>query len=646
MAVVYLARDRKHDRDVALKVLRPELAAALGAERFLQEIHIAARLDHPHILTLIDSGQTDGFVWYVLPYVRGESLRDKLAREKQLTLSDAVRIATHVAGALEYAHQLGIVHRDIKPENILLHEGEAVVTDFGIALAVREAGGERLTESGVSVGTPQYMSPEQATGDRTLDARSDVYSLAAVVYEMLAGEPPHTGATAHAIIAKLLTERPTRIRTIRDAVPDGVDRAVAKALAKVPADRFDSAAAFAAALAAPETQSPTRRRRLTVASGIAGVIVLATGLWLAARATESQLRRGFVVRDRAQLTFTGNATTPAISGDGTQLAYVVKRCVKARCTNGVEIQDLGSGARRTIVEGATALYSIRWSPDRRFLIFVGTMGSRFGQYIVPTLGGSPRYLGIYYGTFFPDGDSMLVISGEAKTGMRWMRVMTVDGDRHDSIPVEDVDQPSVSPMVRDWVVVQSSILPGSPEWRIVDRRGRVHDRLRLNDPLQGAQFRFMAGALWVQVVAPGAPRSILLHEAIDGRSARFVGRPDTVLALPPGSFDITADGSDVVYGDGTNQYDVWALSLTDALGGRFSAGRHLFSSTASSAGTISPDGSQVLITHSASGLGGERGVIDVMRFSTGSVASHSATGALAAEPRGAVCDQHLAAVGR
>src|SRR5207245_103234 len=179
MATVYLARDLKHDRDVALKVLRPELAAVLGAERFLQEIHISARLDHPHILTLIDSGECDGFVWYVLPYVRGESLREKLTREKQLSLEEAVRIATQVASALDYAHRHGLIHRDIKPENILLHEGEAVVADFGIALAVREAGGPRLTESGLSLGTPQYMSPEQATGGRELDVRSDVYSLAA-----------------------------------------------------------------------------------------------------------------------------------------------------------------------------------------------------------------------------------------------------------------------------------------------------------------------------------------------------------------------------------------------------------------------------------------------------------------------------------
>src|SRR6266581_8265197 len=248
MATVYLARDLKHDRDVALKVLRPELAAVLGAERFLQEIRISARLDHPHILTLIDSAESDGFVWYVLPYVRGESLREKLTREQQLSIEEVVRIATQVASALDYAHHHGVIHRDIKPENILLHEGEAVVADFGIALALREAGGPRLTESGLSLGTPQYMSPEQATGGRELDARSDVYSLAAVVYEMLAGEPPHSGPTAQAIIARLMTEDARPLSAIRRSIPAHVDSAVRRGLEKLPADRFAHARDFADAL--------------------------------------------------------------------------------------------------------------------------------------------------------------------------------------------------------------------------------------------------------------------------------------------------------------------------------------------------------------------------------------------------------------
>ena len=254
MATVWLARDLRHDRMVALKVLRAELTAVLGAERFLDEIRLTARLDQPHILTLIDSGEADGLLFYVLPYVRGESLRARLDHEKQLPLDDAVRLVRQVASALAYAHSNGVVHRDIKPENILLHEGEAVVTDFGIALALREAGGTRLTESGLSLGTPQYMSPEQATGDRELDARSDVYSLGAVLYELIAGDPPHAGATVQAVIAKLLTEKPTSLRTLRNAVPERLEDAVFKALSKVPADRFKSASTFSDAIAAGLTQ--------------------------------------------------------------------------------------------------------------------------------------------------------------------------------------------------------------------------------------------------------------------------------------------------------------------------------------------------------------------------------------------------------
>jgi serine/threonine protein kinase/tetratricopeptide (TPR) repeat protein len=256
MATVYLAHDIRHERDVALKVLRPELAAMLGRERFLAEIRTTARLDHPHILTLIDSGESDGVLWYVVPFIRGESLRQRLDRERQLRVDEALSITRNVASALDYANRQGIVHRDVKPENILLHEGEAMLADFGIALALREAAGERLTGTGMSVGTPQYMSPEQAAAEPQLDARSDVYSLGAVLYEMLAGEPPFTGATGQAVIAKLMTSTPPPLVALRSAIPQGVSQAVARALAKVPADRFATAADFAAALASTAGGQP------------------------------------------------------------------------------------------------------------------------------------------------------------------------------------------------------------------------------------------------------------------------------------------------------------------------------------------------------------------------------------------------------
>jgi serine/threonine-protein kinase len=251
MASVYLAGDLKHERQVAVKVLKPELAAVLGGERFLQEIKTTAGLQHPHILPLYDSGEADGFLFYVMPYIEGETLRERLDREKQLGVEEAVRIAVEVADALDYAHRRGVVHRDIKPANILLGDGRALVADFGIALAVSAAGGGRMTETGLSLGTPHYMSPEQATAEKDVTGRSDVYSLAGVLYEMLTGQPPHTAGSVQAIIMKIVTERPEAVTKVRHSVPRNVDAALAKALEKLPADRFQSPADFAAALKDP-----------------------------------------------------------------------------------------------------------------------------------------------------------------------------------------------------------------------------------------------------------------------------------------------------------------------------------------------------------------------------------------------------------
>ncbi len=259
MAAVYLADDLKHGRKVAIKVLRPELSAIIGAERFIREIRTIAALQHPHILGLIDSGEVQGTAYYVMPYVEGESLRDRLNREKQLPVAEAVRIATEVAGALDYAHRHGIIHRDIKPENVMLHDGSALVADFGIALAVSSAGGTRMTETGMSLGTPHYMSPEQAMGEREITARSDVYALGAMTYEMLVGDPPFTGSTAQAIVAKVVTETPRPMLPQRHTIPPHVEAAVLTALEKLPADRFASAAEFSEALNRPGLAPATTR---------------------------------------------------------------------------------------------------------------------------------------------------------------------------------------------------------------------------------------------------------------------------------------------------------------------------------------------------------------------------------------------------
>jgi len=253
MATVYVAQDRRHAREVAIKVLRPDVAAAIGAERFLREIAIAARLTHPHVLPLIDSGQAAGSLYYVMPYVRGESLRQRLARERRLPLKDALRIARELGAGLDYAHREGFIHRDVKPENVLLADGHAVIADFGIARAIcQSCDGQNVTEVGLTIGTPEYMSPEQAAGDRDLDGRSDLYSLACVIYETLAGEPPFAGASARAVMAQHLSEAPPPLRARRPDAPAAVEQALARALAKDPADRFATVAQFVAALEATD----------------------------------------------------------------------------------------------------------------------------------------------------------------------------------------------------------------------------------------------------------------------------------------------------------------------------------------------------------------------------------------------------------
>ncbi|PYO62824.1 MAG: hypothetical protein DMD28_04310 [Gemmatimonadetes bacterium] len=281
-AAVFLAHDLKHERPVAIKVLHPELAAAVGAERFLREIQLAARLQHPHIVALHDSGETDGLLYFVMPYVAGESLRARLEREPQLPIAEAIRVTGDVAQALGYAHGLGVVHRDIKPENILLEDGHALVADFGIARAISAAGSERLTETGMALGTPAYMSPEQGAEDGQVDGRSDLYALGCVAYEMLTGTPPFTGPTAQAILARHAVDPVAPIRTVRKTVPRGVEQAVLKALAKVPADRYAGATEFAQALTQPaleqgssRRQSKSRGAKLALGAGLSAAAALA-----------------------------------------------------------------------------------------------------------------------------------------------------------------------------------------------------------------------------------------------------------------------------------------------------------------------------------------------------------------------------------
>jgi serine/threonine-protein kinase len=370
MATVYLAHDVRHDRKVALKVLRPELSAILGGERFLAEIKTTANLQHPHILSLFDSGEADGQVFYVMPYVDGESLRDRLSREKQLSVEDAVRIAREIADALAYAHGLGVVHRDIKPENILLHGGHAMVADFGIALAAsRSDGGTRMTETGMSLGTPHYMSPEQAMGEREITARSDVYALGCVLYEMLMGEPPFTGPTAQAIIAKVMTDAPHALTLHRKTIPPHVEQAVLQALQKLPADRFATAADFSAALDGrfatrvtsygPGASAPAGRwRRVAIAAGAVAVVAVAVALWALRRVPEAPVTRvsiSFPASERLKSTSTRRL---AISRDGRRIVYIGPDTVGTQ----LWVRELDALSARPLPGTANALAPF-FSPD-------------------------------------------------------------------------------------------------------------------------------------------------------------------------------------------------------------------------------------------------------------------------------------------
>jgi len=436
MATVYRARDAKHDRDVAIKVFHPEIASLIGPDRFLNEIRVTANLQHPHILPLFDSGVQDGLLFYVMPFVDGESVRDLLKREHQLPVEDAVRITREVASALDYAHRHGVVHRDIKPENILVHDGQAMVADFGIALAMSSASTARLTQTGLSLGTPQYMSPEQASGERNIDGRTDIYSLCAVLYEMLVGRPPFEGPTVQAIIAKVVTEPVPDVRRHRATVPIEVALVLERGLARLPADRFQSARELADGLIGGERRggsSPTVAvkpgRRVAVVEFILGAAIGIGGMWLASRPSGSsspesgptvrfaidlpsdapirlddltnlalsqngdrlvyvaQGRRGSAlhVRDLADTTFrevrgTANASGPFFSPDGRAIGFFAEGKLRKVAIGGGTAIDLADAA---LPRGAD------WSTDGA-IAFTAAPGS--GLWLVPDTGGRPEVL--------------------------------------------------------------------------------------------------------------------------------------------------------------------------------------------------------------------------------------------------------------
>ncbi|MEO7521577.1 MAG: protein kinase [Gemmatimonas sp.] len=596
MATVYLAHDIKHDRDVAMKVLHPDLGAALGSERFLTEIRTTARLQHPHILPLLDSGEADRLLYYVMPLVTGETLRARLERERQLPIDDAVLIAREVADALGYAHGLGIIHRDIKPENILLQNGHALVADFGIALAVQSAGGARMTQTGLSLGTPQYMSPEQAMGERTIDARSDIYALGAVTYEMLAGEPPFTGPSVQAIVARVMSEEPRGLSAQRKAIPANVDDAVMRALEKLPADRFNTAAEFASMLAARSTMSVratsatisarSTRRATAIASAVA---VLALGAaawgWLRPQPTRDVVRYritidslpavhdwsgelaispdgnvivhtggangALLLRRRDELSFTPlagteNAYGPCVSPDGSQVAYY--------SSNKIMAAALAGGPPVVIADSVASTESCSWSRDGKFY------------------------------RLFREGGRMSIGRADAKAGAPLERITTVDtaaGELMHALPEALPDGKSI--------LFQVAYIDGKRAIAIGDIPSRKHVVL-----MPGTRARYVNGDRLLYTTSDGKLWVVSFDasaRAIRGTPTLVTERIPTTM-VGPVDFAVSETGTIVfAVDDASARRELMWVSRTGARTPLDSTWKGAFA-----APSLSPDGSRVAVT--------------------------------------------------
>jgi serine/threonine protein kinase/Tol biopolymer transport system component len=644
MATVYLAHDLKHDRKVAIKVLKPELAAVLGADRFLVEIKTTAALQHPHILPLFDSGEIDGLLYYVMPYVEGETIRAKLDRETQFGVDEAVHIAREIGDALDYAHRRGVIHRDIKPENILLHDGRAMVMDFGIALAVSAAAGGRMTETGLSLGTPHYMSPEQATAEKDITPRSDVYSLGAVIYEMLTGDPPHTGASAQQVIMKIITEPAEPVTKYRKSVPPNVAAAVAKALEKLPADRFESAKAFGDALSTPgfSYQTPSQSgsssatgsrkpNRFVIASSVVTVAALAFAAWSLTRSFKTPVPVSLDL-DLAAARVSGQDVT--ISPDGSMLAYSGaiengRSAIFLRHLNGgaefamlpgteggsyptfspdnAQIafrRDDGVLLKMSVVGGGTSTiattingYQLHWGAPN-LIAFTGPLGA----WVVPSTGGTPKSLRRLGGRrlfVLPDASGVLGVSGGdvALYDLRTDSVsILVRNGRH---PVYvagyllfDDDQGGLAAVRFD---LRRQRVIGSPE--------RVLDHVAYNAAARGYSVSNTGTLVWhVGAAATGAQSGGASRLVVSD----FNGRSDTlqIPASRPNLPRFSPSGSVIAYispSDNPNRADIFTYDLATKTNTQIT-----FSGNNASP-IWSPDGSRILYTGADSaGLGSGR----------------------------------------
>jgi serine/threonine-protein kinase len=593
MATVHLARDLRHDRLVAIKVLRGELAAAVGAERFLGEIRVTASLQHPHILPLFDSGNADGLLWYAMPFVEGETLRSRLAREGRLPVDVAVQLVREMADALEYAHRRGVVHRDVKPENVMLHGEHALLADFGIALALEHAGGERLTRTGLTIGTPQYMAPEQATSGRVVDARADVYALGVVLHEMLAGETPFAAASQQAVLRRVMHEPPTALATHRAEVASFLDAAVQRALAKRPDDRFASAAAFAAALDPPRPEphdrshaAPSRHRMVSAraamyAAGAMLVIGLAIG-WALARSPLAERWIGaapnvarppivagadrapaavgnvaLTVVDRAGRPLRAIAAnrpwTPRISPDGHRVVYGAFGA--GRNTSDLWVTDLDAGTTQRLTNDEADSNDPQWSADGASVTYSASASGGKDLLVRRVAGGEARVLASRAGTQYAsdwlrDGSALLVTE-EAGGNQHDIIIQPADGSAAWPYAATTADETAarVSPDGR-WVAYTSDE-SGRPEVYldsyprpgrrvVVSRGGGLHPVWRGN----GRELYYWRDGALVAVqlgaTAGGAPPTVGAQAVLF--RAGYLGGPNLMYDVSPdgGRFVIVA----------------------------------------------------------------------------------------------------------
>ena len=622
MATVYLARDLRHDRPVALKVLLPELAAVLGTDRFLSEIRVTANLQHPHLLPLFDSGEAAEQLYYTMPYVEGESLRARLDRERQLRVDEAVRIAVAVAGALDYAHRNGVVHRDLKPENILLQDGQPVVADFGIALAVARAGGARVTQSGISLGTPHYMAPEQATADPHLDARADVYALGCVLYELLTGEPPHTGSNVQAVIAKILTDEARPVRAIRRAVPLHVEAAIATALEKLPADRWPTASAFAEALEGRVVATPTpsrglrpglrtmsglgrlyERRFALLAIGMIFLFVVTAagiqaGRWLERRSAPLPKALQFTLAppEVRNLRLLGATLAP----DGRSLAYFAP----SGKLQGLYYRRLDELQARRLAETTDGFRGMVLSPDGSWIAFQEGSGALKK---VPTNGGSPVTIATslagpsgalsIFGPATWTADNTIVL-GSLSTGLFRMSAAGGVLEPLTSLDSARGERAHINPVALPNGTIAFSVLYS--EQRRPARTGIVDLRTRSRSTLDlpgGAPRGYLDGRLLV-----GGDDHTLLAVPFDLDRGRLTGAPVTVLEdvlanpiMGNISASVSADGSLAYVRGREARRLVLVDERGDIVGGEEEERRDMFGAR------FSPDGQRVAVAANATG---------------------------------------------